>query len=162
MTTKVTKNIAAVPKSFISASMPIQPADSNRNIHRFRFIISLSSVAAPAYTNAIFAISEGCTESGPIKIQFFAPYTSLPNSRVSASRPSAPAAINQRSFTERPRSRSSQPSTMNTARPIPNAASCLYSADGSDDAMTAKPIVDRKKAMDSTSKPVLRSVRMTR
>ena len=48
ITTNVTKKIAAVPKSFISASMPIQPADSSRNIQRFRFIISLSSVAAPA------------------------------------------------------------------------------------------------------------------
>ena len=40
---------------------------------RFRLANRRSSVAAPARMKAIFTSSDGCSESGPIEIQFFAP-----------------------------------------------------------------------------------------
>ena len=87
MTTNATKNIAAVPKSPISASAPIHTPENPIKYARFLLVSRISSVAAPINTNAIFTSSEGCSDTPPMDIQFFAPFLVCPNIILNISSP---------------------------------------------------------------------------
>ena len=61
MIRKVTKKMAAVPKSFMTASAPRQKSENPTNRCRFFFSYSSSSVALPIKMNAILTSSDGCS-----------------------------------------------------------------------------------------------------
>ena len=151
MTRKVTKKIAAVPKSLISAKQPIQKAEKIIKTVRFPFSYNSSSVAAPAMINATFTSSPGWIDNEPNSIQFFAPPWVVPNKSV-ARRSSAPTPrISIRISLERFRSRRNQHRRKNKTTPIITQISCFITLPVCT-AVTARLRVERKKAMVSISK----------
>ena len=96
----------------------------------------------------------------PTTIQFFAPLRPVPSTRVAPSRQMAAAAMSQRIFFTRSRSRIKTPSTTKRASPSRMAANCLNSPPGFLEAVTARERVHRKKAMVSISKPTRPMARM--
>ena len=123
------------------------------NITKFRFAIRRCSVDAPAYTKQIFTSSDGWNDTPPSWIQLRAPNFSVPSTRFTArsSRPAAEARY--RNTFARSRSRSVHPTKRNTTRPAQSARNSFSRLSGALAATTAKPIVVRKNAMVSTSKP---------
>ena len=93
---------------------------------------------------------------GPMEIQLTAPYLRLPITSVMPSRPIAAAAMTQRIFCTRPRSRRKTPSTKKRTRPSKMARNCLKRLSGTLEAVTARESVERKKAMVSSSNPTHR------
>ena len=87
MTRNVAKNISAVPKSFITARQPKQNMEKNRNICRFFFSYSSSSVAEPMKMKAIFTSSDGCIEYPPSVTQIVAPLRAFPNTTLKRNSP---------------------------------------------------------------------------
>ena len=90
---KVIKNITAVPKSLISTRKPTLRIEITINEARLFFVCKTSRVDAPTKIYAIFANSEGWTDTGPRTIQFFAPLSDLPSTSVDASISSARMAM---------------------------------------------------------------------
>ena len=85
ITRKAAKKISAAPKSLISTRQPQMNAEYAMNSTRLRRETTRSSVEAPTNTKQTFTSSEGWNESGPIMIQFRAPYCSVPNTRLNSS-----------------------------------------------------------------------------
>ena len=94
-------------------------------------------------------------------IQFTAPYLECPSTRVTPKRPMAAAAMSQRFFCTRVRSRRKIPSTKNSPSPSTMEKNCLNRLPGALEAVTARHSVERKKAMVSISKPTQRVQRRT-
>ena len=162
ITRKHRKNTAAVPKSPIRASAPTHTAEKPMNMIRLRRRNSRSSVAAPAYTKAIFTNSDGCRDWPAMLSQFFAPQISSLSSRFSARKPSAAKAITQRSARVRRRSRSQTPSAKKPASAARNRRLCFTMPPGVAVAATAKPTVVRNRATVSASKPRTETLRTTK
>ena len=162
MTRKVTKNIAAVPKSLIIARAPRQNIESPTNSVRFFLVKSSFRVAAPAYIKAIFTNSEGCIVVKPRSIQFCAPYCELPKTRFTSSSRTAAPIINMRMPFALFKSRRYQHRARNIISPSSIAMSCLSTDSGAAEAVTARLRVERKNAISSISKPTLRSERINR
>ena len=95
----------------------------------------------------------------PMEIQLTAPYLELPITRVMPSRPMAAAAMSQRFFCTRLRSRRNSPSTRNSASPSKMARNCLKRLLWALEAVMDNDSVERKKAMVSISKPTQRVAR---
>lgn len=74
----------------------------------------------------------------------------------------AAAAMSQRIFRTRSRSRRKTPVIRNRTMPSRMASSCLGTAEGAEEAVTARHREERKKAMVSISKPVRPMLRRTR
>ena len=91
----------------------------------------------------------------PRLIQLVAPYFRCPSASVMPSKPMAPAAISQRSFLTRSKSRRKTPRVRKSPRPSSTAKNCLGREAGADDAVTERERVERKKAMVSISKPTV-------
>ena len=91
-----------------------------------------------------------------MEIQLTAPYLALPSTSVIPKRPMAPAAISQRIFCTRERSRRKSPSTRKNPSPRKMARNCLKRLPGALEAVTERERVERKKAMVSSSKPTQR------
>ena len=91
-----------------------------------------------------------------MEIQFTAPYLACPSASVMTKRPMAAAAMSQRTFRTRRRSRRKKPSTRNSTSPSKIAANCLIRLPGALEAVTARERVERKKAIVSISKPTHR------
>ncbi len=94
-----------------------------------------------------------------MEIQLTAPYLELPISSVMPSRPMAAAAMSQRFFCTRLRSRRNSPSTRNSPRPSRMARNCLNRLPWALEAVMDRDRVERKKAMVSISKPTHRVAR---
>ena len=101
------------------------------------------------------AISEGWKDMPPRLIQLVAPYFRWPSTSVMPSKPMAPAAMSQRSFFTRSKSRRKMPRVRKSARPSSTAKNCLGRDAGAEDAVTERESVERKKAMVSISKPTV-------
>ena len=126
------------------------------NKNWLRRVIKRCSVDAPANTKQIFTSSDGWNENEPSCTQFFAPNFSTPNTRLNASSAIPNAAARYRTRFTRSRLRRNSPNTMKNTTPMTMASSSFVSADGSLEAMTHRPIVHRKNARLSTSKPLRR------
>ena len=106
------------------------------------------------------ATSDVWSDREPKRSHAFAPPSLEPMSSVMASRPTAVAPMNQRTFCARVRSRRKKPRMRNIVMPIKIAMSCLGSSSGTVEPVTASDSVHRKNAMVSISKPMRRNRRM--
>ena len=97
----------------------------------------------------------------PIEIQFFAPKYSVPKARFISSSKTAATAAGLISFLTRFRSRSHEPRAQKAAMPASRSTTCFSILRGVELAQTDIPIVHRKKAIASTSKPVRPMARIT-
>ena len=89
------------------------------------------------------AISEGWKDIPPKVTQLVAPNLALPSTSVIPNRPMAPAAMSQRRFFTRSRSRRNRPSAKNRPMPRTMAKSCLGRLPGALEAVTARDNVER-------------------
>ena len=122
---KVTKKMAAVPKSPIIANEQRQNAEKAINIVKFFFCCSSFSVAAPIYMNTIFTSSDGWKEKPPIFIQFCDPYFIVPKARFASNKTTLKVINKYAIFFVRSRSLKNQHRTKNKPRPKPIVIVCF-------------------------------------
>lgn len=97
-----------------------------------------------------------------MNIQFFAPYCSRPSTKTAASSSTAPTAAGRRMVFVLSRSRSHAPKRKNETTPAKTIIIWRNISDGTEVAMTERPMVERKNATVSTSKPVRLMLRMAK
>ncbi len=156
------KNIAAVPKSLIIARAPRQNIESPTNSVRFSCKKLIQRCGA-GIINAIFTNSEGCIDVNPRLISSALRIARVPKTRFTSSNGTAAPIINMRMPFALFKSRRYQHRARNIINPSSMAISCFEHRFGQlREAVTARLSVERKNAISSISKPILRSERINR